>query len=1595
MATIWRGQAQGVLWALLLFQLIAQIFAQQSTFSSVVLECSCDNANTAMNILSNGTASVCPCACGKTTLVPTTFTTVFTIYDTITSSEPVPASKSVSSVGSQDISHGADTSVPFSVPQSSVYSESLVSSSSIISRPSTLTSVATKGPPATPAASSVLPVQTNAPIFASSTQETVVQVSTASSAPTLSSAVVVVPPGGTITVKPITATSAETDGTYKTTSVTWLSIDIPATTTIDGQPIQTRFPAWRCISLDLCNPSCLVPDEVCLAAPIPNPLGYPWPEKPEDPPSPEHGFTMPSSSLTDDTVTSLTDDTVISLTSDTVTSLTSDTVTSLTDDTDTALTSDKITSLADDTVRSKKSKKSTAQAHTTTKAGGDDGGGDDGGDDGSGGGGGDDGGDGDDDDHHEDSDLDGFRIDGFRINGFRIDINFDNLFSRLLRDIFGWGMTSGIGINPPGKAEPDKPHKSRATKSKSTSASKSSSTSSCTVTYTLAPHCTQPCVVSQISSLGTSSYTTSCASATCRTTQLCTSIETTTTTTYTTKKPQRTAGCKPKSCPACKHETPSGGLEARQSWHDEVILQDTITEPETWHEGEWEWWEKMRRLAKYYGPGYHDTSTLHMDSTSSWTEFDNYAHGAGAGPVWGCSMVVAFSPKGIYASHLWEIPSFAIPEEDKELFEYDKGFTEEHYFNQNIDDFLQHGSQKFSWQDQFPALMPLVAEEGPLHPKDFQFFRAIIFVPIHATGTMFYSTENRKMIDILTNKLKIENKYITIYGYRPREVLSDDYRYDNGRATPPPQLRLSNPWDGLFSWLYTPKGPSGQRELVIRYEKEVVHRDAWCGDGHVPQAQADRSDFELRPKPKDSNLTPRQDEETCGKFLYCGVGCPGSTCADFLKKPAPKPQANGLQVRQAPSTEPLEAERELSTANMVDPQDSAGGELWWYIRMQYIVQERGPGYGGKPGTDGQWSTSVMTLYNQDLDGSITNRPRFGGSGPVWGCTMVIVASPQGVWTSHIWEVPTHTRGEENPDPSVFEFLSEVFPRETEEYFKEGFLDFLSDGNMLGTFKPNHEEEIPGRNPGLEEHFRENGAFNTAEQEWVWVGIITRSYKNLHVPRIKYHWEIKRVFDKFVAWGVPEENILVSAYAPRRELTTAEGMQPGMGSLSWQYHPEHFVNNHKEKKLRVRFEKEILFEKSWCGSGRKVVLPDNELQLQHRQADDQACELAVSSAESASATSITTALPKPTQACASNNECGLLTCPDNRLNVCYHGFCQCAVMQNPNNTEIASGPVFATPTAVANISEILTSTVSLGTTSAAGWNASITSLITFTNTSSTTFMSTASTIFMSNSSITFMSISSATSMSIPSTTSMSTSLITTMITSSVTSMSTLSSISLPFNITLPPWEPEKPPGAACTTFQDCATLKCEDSKLPDCRIPEGGDKLGCHCIDKPKLLDPCTKSSECRAISCEATRRPNCRPLVNFIGATPICLCDSEPASAGDFCTVDGHCDGLSCDAGKRGLCRSGACQCDKALDQDVVCRVHADCAASITTCAADKNLRCDDGRCVCKECMDKFKILGCQGGEDCNHCCPRGELPKCLFGCSEFWCGKECQCGGW
>ncbi|KAF4883712.1 hypothetical protein CGCFRS4_v013324 [Colletotrichum fructicola] len=286
---------------------------------------------------------------------------------------------------------------------------------------------------------------------------------------------------------------------------------------------------------------------------------------------------------------------------------------------------------------------------------------------------------------------------------------------------FPWATPPPIPPKEPRKGDPSDPDDPKPSETPTTT----SSESSCTASTTLYPNCGQSCVATPVTTIDKStSFSTSCFTVTCQPTVVCSkTVETTTTTTISTASATPTEFfCSPDSecgdCELSSNETQSG-LSKRVinyvTWNppdddellnhadgiwvkrddrpdargNEIPIKDRgfVT---TWPAGETAWRLRMwRQIENYCKAAKRKLSTdIQTVKTRGWRRIVG-----GSGPVWGCSILMIITKRGIYVSHNWEVPSFWNPESYP-------GIDLNEEFHKGVERFLKEGDAHHRGIDQ-------------------------------------------------------------------------------------------------------------------------------------------------------------------------------------------------------------------------------------------------------------------------------------------------------------------------------------------------------------------------------------------------------------------------------------------------------------------------------------------------------------------------------------------------------------------------------------------------------------------------------------------------------------------------------------------------------------------------------------------------------------------------------------------------------------------------------------------------------------------------------------------------------------------------------
>ncbi|KAK2033573.1 hypothetical protein LX32DRAFT_670465 [Colletotrichum zoysiae] len=314
---------------------------------------------------------------------------------------------------------------------------------------------------------------------------------------------------------------------------------------------------------------------------------------------------------------------------------------------------------------------------------------------------------------------------------------------------------------------------------------------------------------------------------------------------------------------ALGHADPGGALLRRQgvahgfiAWNpapDAALLDGPrgLTRPEEWPEGPQNWWDRMWKYVYHYCDGLTaprltlDGERLEMGySTMHADAFGDRPLAGATGPFWGCSGVIIVTKRGIYTSHVWEIPNFHKGTHKPTALDWAAEFDE------GILQFLKRGSGDrvggYKGVEQLrreTRIFDNLAEDTLaviLHvPSSMAFAGSSQIPPNYGGFEPRHAALVGRWADFIADDLgfprdKIRNNvYVKGPSYWPAYVQEKNPAGPMDMYTPP---------YGLLHWQYHPAhvvGTDGAgaevRKPTIRvwYEKFLVFEESWCPPGAV------------------------------------------------------------------------------------------------------------------------------------------------------------------------------------------------------------------------------------------------------------------------------------------------------------------------------------------------------------------------------------------------------------------------------------------------------------------------------------------------------------------------------------------------------------------------------------------------------------------------------------------------------------------------------------------------------------------------------------------------------------------------------------------
>ncbi|KAM0272572.1 hypothetical protein ACHAQH_008658 [Verticillium albo-atrum] len=324
--------------------------------------------------------------------------------------------------------------------------------------------------------------------------------------------------------------------------------------------------------------------------------------------------------------------------------------------------------------------------------------------------------------------------------------------------------------------------------------------------------------------------------------------------------------CDPESCKACGIGSFGGShpdlgdeddensnvppdnidLQRRQSSRSpDSILQAQLTSPDSWPQGPDNWWGQLWAVIEHKGARSRHRSVRINDrmeeqglSSADFSPFLTNPDVGGAGPIWGCTVVVVATDKGIWTSHHWEEPNFRLMHH-RQKWPNANSDTE---FQRQVLDFLSDGElREGTNRKQYLGLNDL--RDYFISNREFIHVR-IITPSLTDMGQEFYPDRVYALGEHLAGLLEIQVTDIKTFTY--------EKGHDPTGSSPP---------TGMVSWQYATlqqvRWSQGEwvfaRVLRVRFEDEVVFQHVWC----APEAEGNTSD--------EPEIVRRQEPATTSK----------------------------------------------------------------------------------------------------------------------------------------------------------------------------------------------------------------------------------------------------------------------------------------------------------------------------------------------------------------------------------------------------------------------------------------------------------------------------------------------------------------------------------------------------------------------------------------------------------------------------------------------------------------------------------------------------------------------------------------------------------
>ena len=330
---------------------------------------------------------------------------------------------------------------------------------------------------------------------------------------------------------------------------------------------------------------------------------------------------------------------------------------------------------------------------------------------------------------------------------------------------------------------------------------------------------------------------------------------------------RREQAAEPTDTPTPTDDTPEESISGAPL----PIFWDELSSPEDIHEDDW--WRRMYDAVVPEGAvtdvGYHSGDDFVGDD-ASFLPFGDVPLVTGITPMWGCTGIVVFSNGGIYTARIWEVPTFVVPDEEENIFDYD----EESVWKGRVVRLLTEGFVlgSDSYED-VPPLSGLANGTNAFAPDTREWIHAQIITPT-AYGNSSetrprYFNKVAKLRDLLVSILDIDKEDVAIKTYSSGE--DQETRGNATFAETEAQFEKA-PGRNMLGVHYAPAHPlhadtsraSEVRAVRMWWDREAYLDHFWCPPkmtAILPRNSTASSEIQcVKPEDKEEEAQPEPSE---------------------------------------------------------------------------------------------------------------------------------------------------------------------------------------------------------------------------------------------------------------------------------------------------------------------------------------------------------------------------------------------------------------------------------------------------------------------------------------------------------------------------------------------------------------------------------------------------------------------------------------------------------------------------------------------------------------------------------------------------------------